>query len=477
MKQMKIGTKLMGGAGTMLALMMILGYSGLTALSRFQSEFDKTSDQTIRKVELADGIVIANSEMISTQRGEILATFAKDDAELANYEQTFQHNADLVRAELREMEPLLVLAEGRALSSEISQALTSWQTRHEDLVRQCKAGEVAEANRIRKEVTAPIYKKIEANAKRLEAMQKELLAKDKAAMQDMNSLNRWIAIGLLGLCLAVGAAVIMVVRQINGSLRQVAAELAESAEQTASAASQVSSSSHALAESSSEQAASLEETSASSEEINSMASKNTENSRSAADLVTSSQHRFDETNQALSQTVEAMGEISAQSGKISKIIKVIDEIAFQTNILALNAAVEAARAGEAGMGFAVVADEVRNLAQRCAQAAKDTATLIEESISKASHGKSKVDQVASAIHVITEESSQIRILVDEVKLGSQEQARGIEQITKALTQMDRVTQQTAANAEESSAAASKLTSLSESMNGVVERLAEMVGRG
>src|SRR5579862_6160682 len=129
--------------------------------------------------------------------------------------------------------------------------------------------------------------------------------------------------------------------------------------------------------------------------------------------------------------VVAMGEINTQSGKISKIIKVIDENAFQTNILTLNAAVEAARAGEAGMGFAVVADEVRNLAQRCAQAAKDTAELIEESIAKSNGGQATVDQVATAIRSITVESAKVKTLVDEVNLGSQEQARGIEQISKA----------------------------------------------
>jgi methyl-accepting chemotaxis protein/methyl-accepting chemotaxis protein-1 (serine sensor receptor) len=286
-----------------------------------------------------------------------------------------------------------------------------------------------------------------------------------------------IALVLIGLCLAVGAVVMWVVHDISVTLRRVARELGEGAEEIASAASQVSSSSQSLAQGSSEQAASLEETSASSEEINSMARKNSENSRGAAELVTQSQQKFATTNQSLEQMVVAMGEINTQSGKISKIIKVIDEIAFQTNILALNAAVEAARAGEAGMGFAVVADEVRNLSQRCAQAAKDTAALIEESIAKSNDGKSKVDQVAGAIRAITEESSKVKTLVDEVNLGSQEQAHGIDQIGKAIVQMEQVTQKTAANAQESAAAAEELTAQSATLKDIVENLTSMVGGG
>ena len=158
-----------------------------------------------------------------------------------------------------------------------------------------------------------------------------------------------------------------------------------------------------------------------------------------------------------------MRNMTASSDRISKIIKVIDEIAFQTNILALNASVEAARAGDAGMGFAVVADEVRNLAQRSAQAAKDTADLIEDSVAKSNAGKVKVDQVAGAIRVVTEEAGKIKVLVDEISVGSQEQARGIEQIGSAITQMDQVTQKAAASAEEGASAAEELTAQSESL--------------
>jgi methyl-accepting chemotaxis protein/methyl-accepting chemotaxis protein-1 (serine sensor receptor) len=270
---------------------------------------------------------------------------------------------------------------------------------------------------------------------------------------------------------------VFITRNVSRALQQIAAELAEGARQTASAASQVSASSQSLAQGSSEQAASLEETSSSTEEINSMSRMSAENSRSAADLVAQSQQKFGETNQALELMVQAMGEINTSSGKISKIIKVIDEIAFQTNILALNAAVEAARAGEAGMGFAVVADEVRNLAQRCAQAARDTSALIEESIATSNDGKNKVDQVAAAIRGITEESARVKTLVDEVNLSSTEQARGFDQIGKAISQMEKVMQSSAAIAEESASASEELSAQSAAMRDVVLRLTAMAGGG
>jgi methyl-accepting chemotaxis protein/methyl-accepting chemotaxis protein-1 (serine sensor receptor) len=270
---------------------------------------------------------------------------------------------------------------------------------------------------------------------------------------------------------------IFIVRTVNRRLLEAAAELAQGAGQVADSAGQVSSSSQTLAQGSSEQAASLEETSASSEEINAMARKHSENSREAAGLVSSSQEKFAQSNRSLEQMVVAMGEINTQSGKIAKIIKVIDEIAFQTNILALNAAVEAARAGEAGMGFAVVADEVRNLSQRCAGAARDTTALIEESIAKSDEGKIKVDEVTAAIRSISTEFGKVSRLVEEMDQGGQEQTRGIEEVARAVLQMQHATQATAAGAEESAAAAEELKAQSARLQTLVARLTAMVHGG
>jgi methyl-accepting chemotaxis protein len=287
---------------------------------------------------------------------------------------------------------------------------------------------------------------------------------------------RWL--NWLMMAIAVGSGALMAffgVRSVNTALHRTVSELAEGAEQITSASSQVASSSQSLAQGASEQAASLQETSASSQQITSMTRKNADNSQSAAAMMSEVDRHITEGNRTLGQMVTSMREITSSSDKISKIIKVIDEIAFQTNILALNAAVEAARAGEAGMGFAVVADEVRNLAQRSAQAAKDTAALIEESIGKSNEGSTKLQQVTDVIQAITESATKVKTLVDEVSLGSQDQARGIEQISKAIAQMDQVTQSTAANAEESASASEQMSAQAEALQHIVMQLGSLVG--
>jgi methyl-accepting chemotaxis protein/methyl-accepting chemotaxis protein-1 (serine sensor receptor) len=288
--------------------------------------------------------------------------------------------------------------------------------------------------------------------------------------------GRATVVGILLACLFGGSALVFfVVRSVNSVLMHAVEELSDGAALVATTASQVSSGAATMKEGSASQAAALQETSASAEEINSMAKKNSENSREAAGLMAQSKEQVNVANNLLGDTVVAMNEIAAQSGKISNIIKTIEEIAFQTNILALNASVEAARAGEAGLGFAVVANEVGNLAQRCRKAAGDTAALIEESIVKSNDGKLKVDQVANAIRRMTDQVAQVATLIEEVSIGSREQALGLDQISKAMSQMEQVLEESAATTEQNASSARELDAQSAAMKGVVSRLNEMVG--
>jgi methyl-accepting chemotaxis protein len=284
-----------------------------------------------------------------------------------------------------------------------------------------------------------------------------------------------LELACLGGLLAGSFLTIFISRDVSRGLRKVITQLAESARQVTEAASQIASSAQSSAQGASEQAASLEETWASTEEINSMAVKNAGHSKSAAGNMLEASARIDEANLNLEQMLESMAGMNASSTKISKIIKVIDDIAFQTNILALNAAVEAARAGEAGLGFAVVADEVRNLAQRSAQAAKDTAELIEESIATSSGGRTKLNQVTAAVTSITASSHRARTQVEEVKLGSEQQARGIEHMAKAITEMRKSTQTSAATAEQSAASSEHLSAQAESLRVIIDDLMIMAG--
>ncbi len=267
------------------------------------------------------------------------------------------------------------------------------------------------------------------------------------------------------------------IRSIIRSLKRIISGLNEGISQVASASVQVSSASQSLAEGASEQAAGIQETSSSIEEMASMTRKNAENAHEANNLMVETKKVVEEADQAMKELIQSMSDISTTSEETAKIIKTIDEIAFQTNLLALNAAVEAARAGEAGAGFAVVADEVRNLAMRAAEAAKNTASLIEESVKKIKNGSQIVNKTNEAFGKVAVSSKKVAELMAEIAAASQEQAQGIEQINKAVAEMDKVVQKNASSAEESAAAAEEMNSQAEAMKGFVRELVALVEGG
>jgi methyl-accepting chemotaxis protein len=474
--EMTIGAKLYLGAGLALGLVTALAGIALWGQGASSGSMRAIVEKFARGRYLASDANTALSDMVAFERGLLLRTYMKDRPLVDQYYQEFKTSAARVKDRMREYLSLVDDLEGRRRASAIDSSMDQMLAHHEDLYRLATADQLDGAAELLAKRVMPGMARANQTAEELVQIQARLMNQSVEESERVASRIRMAMMVAVGGSILVAIGLFGVIRGVNRSLRQVIDELASGAAHVASAASNVSESSQALAQGSSEQAASLEETSASSEEINSMARKNAENSTSAAALMTGAQQRIGETNERLTQMVSAMEAIGAQSDKISRIIKVIDEIAFQTNILALNAAVEAARAGEAGMGFAVVADEVRNLAQRCAQAAKDTAGLIEESIARSGEGRVKVTQVASSIQAITGDVGEMKTLVDEVSLGSQEQSRGIEQIGKAIGQIEQVTQRAAANAEECAAAAEELNAQSATLNDVVDRLTVLVGR-
>lgn len=474
---MTIGKKLTVSFIAMLVLTLVLGIYSLKSISNLSDSLETAINKSTKKIELVNALSIARSDLLAAQRGIVMFTFSKSDAGVESAKSLFESASGRWSAVLTELRPLLVSDEARQLTNQLDTDLAAWRTVIGEIEQLSGSGKPDAATKVGMEKGLPVYEAAGKDSQRIQEIQNQQLEKDKQAAAATKSASRWTVIAFLGFSLALGVVVLFVVRRTSDTLQKAAAEIREGAEQINSAASQVAASSQSLAQGSSEQAASLEETSASTEEITSMTRKNAENSKSAATVMATVDREVKEGNQTLDQMVTSMQEINASSDKIAKIIKVIDEIAFQTNILALNAAVEAARAGEAGMGFAVVADEVRNLAQRSAQAAKDTAGLIEESIATSREGSTKLEQVAGVIRAITESSTQVKTLVDEVNMGSQEQARGIDQISKAIAQMDQVTQGTAASAEESASASEELSAQAQALNHIVVQLGTLVGGG
>ena len=470
---MTIGKKIGGASAVLVALTASLGLVAEWSISRISRSLE-----SVAQISLPSVTLIARIDNIQLDlRGTTLHHAATPDL---NMKKTKDEQAEALK---RESE--LVMADyARTIASPSDQAtfepIPPAMRNYIEICERIRAlslrGKTREALALYDSEADGARKKLRlAIADALAQRQAEARADAQRAMvaTSVGQQSTWVILIFSVLC--GGGLAFWIVRGVNRTLGRSIAELAQGADQVRSASSELSSSSQSLAQGASEQAASLEETSASSNQVSAMAKQNASNSQAAVSMMEQAGQKIQDANRTLDQMIHSMAEITGSSEKISKIIKVIDEIAFQTNLLALNAAVEAARAGESGMGFAVVADEVRNLAQRSAQAAKDTAALIEESISRSAQGKAILDQVTNAIRSMTDTSARVRELVDEVGSATLEQTRGMEEISRSLLQMEAVTQRTAASSEESASASEELASQAAMTTEVIGRLRNLVG--
>ncbi|MBV8729201.1 MAG: MCP four helix bundle domain-containing protein [Acidobacteriia bacterium] len=472
---MSFSKKLYGGFGLMLALLVVLSVTASVVVRGLNRDLDRAANITARQQYVSGQINADVLGLANSARGGVLS------AVLGNQPQSQEHLAHLkaLSAELEqavaELDKLTDVTQDGSLLQTLKRQAAGVREFSNEMTRELSSQHMDVALKIFGEKMEPQLAEIGQQASSLVKQQSVLLAKASESAHAKSSRTEGITMGLALLALAAGVGVLWIVRQVNEAFKSAAARLAKNADLVSTAAADVSGTSQSLAREASQQAASLEETSASTEEITSITRHNSEHAAQVADLMLETEQGIGRVDESLDRMVEQMKEIHTSSNKVVSIIKVIDTIAFQTNILALNAAVEAARAGDAGLGFAVVADEVRSLAQRCTQAAKDTTDLIQESIKSTHDGSARLDQMTSAIRGLTENAARVKTLVDGVSSGSRQQAQGVEQISHTILEMQKLTQKTAANADRGASAGIQLTDYSNSLKQLVQEIREMVG--
>ncbi len=435
--------------------------------SRLQAEISAASDATklserSRKLILSEEIrSLGNAARTSTFKAQALREESFFDEALKHFE--------TVEAKLTELRGLLKVKADLDELDQVKVAALTYRDAVKTVMESSRA--LVAIGKVRAETAAKLLSLAEETESI--GMKRTVDAAD-ASDQRLSLSATTIFIGI-GVALLVGFIIaFFIIRGTTKVLTSVADSMSDSSAQVTAAATQIAAASQTLAEASSEQAASLEETSASLEEMASMTKRNAESAQQAKELSTLTRHSADTGAAHMGEMRLAMDAIKASSADIAKIIKTIDEIAFQTNILALNAAVEAARAGDAGMGFAVVAEEVRSLAQRSAQSAKETAGKIEDAIRKSDHGVVISTKVAESLAEILAKARQVDSLIAEIATASAEQNQGIGQLNSAVAQMDKVTQNNASGAEETASAAEELNAQAASMQQAVAELRQLV---
>ncbi|MDH5299338.1 MAG: methyl-accepting chemotaxis protein [Desulfobulbaceae bacterium] len=476
MKQLSLNAKLVGGFAMVALITLIVGVIGWVGATKLDNAITEIGEVRLPSVL---GLDMINEAQTAIQRGERTLLIDEVASSPEQVQSQLQHIATAwERAERgwKQYEPLPQTPEEAALWKEFVPAWEGWKKDHTAVVELVKTGNHEEAQARSFGETRESFIKAEELLGRLIALNERVADEEVKSSETTGHLMvTCTLIGMVGGALIAFGLGVLLSRSITCPLNRVISGLDDGAGQVTAAAGQLSGSSQGLASGASEQAASLEETSASLEEIDSMVKNNADNAREANNLAQQTDQVMGQAYAAMQELTHSMQEIDKASEETGKIIKTIDEIAFQTNLLALNAAVEAARAGEAGAGFAVVADEVRSLALRAAEASKNTANLIEVTITKTKTGAELVARTNEAFDEVKGMADKMRGLVGEIAVASDEQAKGIGQITIAMTEVDKVTQEIAANAEESASASEQLNAQAETMQGMVVELRTLTG--
>jgi methyl-accepting chemotaxis protein len=475
-KSLTIGKKVAFGFATILILTVILSVVGVFQIRSIDSG---VMDLTDLHIPLTRALSAVDSEAANQHLAAVLYAIHKEQ----KYIDELTASGATVDKEL-ETATQLVKADGELVAQgwpaqldEIDKAHNTFETAAKGFIDVVKKTDTTESQlQAAADNMSQAYEQAMGKIDHFLSANEEMIAGvSKHCTSTADTADRlMLIVGAIAVMAGVLIAV-AVARSIVTVLKRIIQSLSEGAEQVASASGQVSSASQSLAEGATEQAAGLEETSSSLEEMSAMTKQNADNAQQANVLAAEAKKAANNGAEAMSRMSSAINSIQKSSDETAKIIKVIDEIAFQTNLLALNAAVEAARAGEAGKGFAVVAEEVRNLAMRSAEAAKNTSAMIEESVKNSKNGVDISVEVAKVLTDIVASIGKTTDLVAEIAAASQEQARGVDQVNTAVSQMDKVTQQNAANAEESASASEELSAQAASMKEIVSELVVLVG--
>jgi methyl-accepting chemotaxis protein len=460
------------------SVLAMLGATITTAFIALQMSSDLAS--TIRatgsRQMLAGKIAAGTAEFSDALRGVAMAAMLSDADEMRKAQKSMRDANTVIG------ESIQAMSQFSSSDSGLQKTLGGFREDHgplqanlDKIEKMIATQQIDRAMELFNSSMKPAIQRMNVNAKGLVASESQDFDKTVNAAATKTARGRMVTLLVLGAAGLVGLVVFWVAWSITKSLRSIANDLSQCSGQVTGASRQVSATSQELSHDAASQAAALHETSTATEELSALTRENADRAQSVTGMIRDTEAAVLAGNSALTEMEGAMKAIGTSSDKIKRIIQVIDEIAFQTNILALNAAVEAARAGEAGMGFAVVADEVRNLAQRSAQAARDTTGLIEESISRAADGSRKLGHVSKSIVSITEYSKKVKVLAEEVSTGSAEQARGISEIARTLRTVEQATQRGQMAADQTQDAGQQLSGQAVALDQTIQQLAAMVG--